>query len=260
MSGWTWDRLAELFEQARRLRPSDRESFLDRECGDDREFRDKVLSMLQHASDPGIGGDTTASTEESPVEAVRPGGVLGPSTVSGYRILERLGEGGMGVVWLAEQSKPVRRRVALKIIKPGMDSKQVLARFDAERQALALMDHPNVAKVFDAGADSRGRPFFAMELVKGVPITEHCDRQRLKTEERLRLFQLVCAGVQHAHQKGIIHRDIKPSNVLVQAREAAWEPKIIDFGVAKTVYQKLSAGSARSSPRIRAGHGYTRST
>ncbi len=173
-------------------------------------------------------------------ETARPKSPIHPERIGPYRLLQKLGEGGMGVVYEAEQEKPVRRKVALKIIKPGMDSRQVLARFEAERQALALMDHPNVAKVFDAGADDRGRPYFAMEYVKGVRITEHCDRQRSTTHERLELFQQVCAGVQHAHQKGIIHRDIKPSNILVQAEDGKRIPKIIDFGVAKATQQRLT--------------------
>jgi len=160
--------------------------------------------------------------------------------VGPYRVLQKLGEGGMGEVWLAEQTEPVRRRVALKIIKRGMDTNQVIARFEAERQALALMDHPCVARVFDAGSTANGRPFFAMEYIKGVPITEHCDRQKLNTPERLELFQRVCEGVQHAHQKAIIHRDLKPSNVLVTESGGERTPKIIDFGVAKATGQRLT--------------------
>ena len=163
-----------------------------------------------------------------------------PASIGRYRILGKLGEGGMGVVYEAEQEKPVRRKVALKVIKAGMDSKQVIARFESERQALAMMNHPNVAKVFDAGATEQGRLYFAMELVKGVPITEHCDRQRLSTRERLELFMQVCEGVQHAHQKGIIHRDIKASNVLVMIQDDKPVPKIIDFGVAKATEQRLT--------------------
>ncbi len=143
----------------------------------------------------------------------------GPRRIGPYRILQKIGEGGMGVVWLAEQTEPVRRKIALKIIKHGMDTKQVVARFEAERQALAMMDHPCIAKVFDAGSTESGRPYFAMEYVQGVPITEHCDSQRLTTRERLELFQQVCEGVQHAHQKAIIHRDLKPCNVLVSYRD-----------------------------------------
>ena len=139
----------------------------------------------------------------------RPGAVIGP-----YKLLEQIGEGGMGMVWMADQAEPIRRRVAVKVVKEGMDSRQVLARFGAERQALALMDHPNIAKVLDAGATEQGRPYFVMELVKGVPITRFCDEKRLTPRERLELFLPVCQAVQHAHQKGVIHRDLKPSNVL----------------------------------------------
>jgi non-specific serine/threonine protein kinase/serine/threonine-protein kinase len=157
-----------------------------------------------------------------------------------YRLLEKLGEGGMGEVWLAEQTEPVRRRVALKVIKRGMDTEQVVARFSAERQALALMDHPAVAKVFEAGSTPQGRPYFVMEHVRGVPITEHCDRHKLGTRERLALFVQVCEGVQHAHQKAILHRDLKPSNVLVTEQDGRRQPKIIDFGVAKATTQRLT--------------------
>jgi len=169
------------------------------------------------------------------------GGVVGPGAVIGrYKLLRILGEGGYGIVYLAEQQRPVKRRVALKIIKPGMDSKQVIARFEAERQALALLDHPNIAKVFNAGTTEAGRPYFAMEYVKGVPITEHCDRYKLTIEERLKLFLAVCEAVQHAHQKAIIHRDIKPSNILVAYEGEQAVPMIIDFGVAKALTQSLT--------------------
>ena len=161
--------------------------------------------------------------------------VIGP-----YKLLEQIGEGGMGVVYLAEQTQPVRRKVALKIIKPGMDTRQVIARFEAERQALALMDHPNIAKVLDAGATDTGRPYFVMELVKGVPITTYCDTVHLTPRERLELFIPVCQAIQHAHQKGIIHRDIKPSNVLVTMVDGKPVPKVIDFGVAKAIDQRLT--------------------
>jgi len=163
------------------------------------------------------------------------GGRVGP-----YQLREVLGEGGMGVVYLAEQESPIRRRVALKVIKPGMDSKQVIARFEAERQVLALLDHPNIAQVHDAGTTEAGRPYFVMDLVSGVPINEHCDRHKLTIEERLRLFIHVCQAIQHAHQKGIIHRDIKPSNILVSVKDDEAVPKIIDFGVAKALTQSLT--------------------
>ena len=165
----------------------------------------------------------------------------GPGTIVGpYKLLQKLGEGGMGAVYMAEQEKPVRRMVALKIIKPGMDSKQVIARFEAERQALAMMDHHNIAKVLDAGTTDTGRPYFAMELVKGVPITEYCDKNKLTPRERLEMFIPVCHAIQHAHQKGIIHRDIKPSNVLVTLYDGKPVPKVIDFGIAKATQQKLT--------------------
>ena len=170
-----------------------------------------------------------------PAIAERTGDTIGP-----YQLLEQIGEGGMGVVYMAEQTEPVARRVALKIIKPGMDSRQVIARFEAERQALAVMDHPNVSKVLDAGTTESGRPYFVMELVKGVSITRYCDEHKLSVRERLELFVPVCQAIQHAHQKGIIHRDIKPSNVLVARYDDRAVPKIIDFGVAKATDQRLT--------------------
>src|SRR6266487_1694443 len=157
-----------------------------------------------------------------------------------YRLVLRLGEGGMGEVWLAEQMQPVQRRVAVKVIKAGMDSRQVVGRFEAERQALALMDHPAVAKVFDGGATLEGHPYFVMEYVKGEPITAYCDRERLTITARVELLLRVCEGVQHAHQKGIIHRDLKPSNILVTLQDDRPVPKIIDFGVAKATAQHLT--------------------
>jgi non-specific serine/threonine protein kinase/serine/threonine-protein kinase len=179
-----------------------------------------------------------ADPEKSTESTVGPPGT--PERIGPYKVLQTLGEGGMGIVYLAEQEKPIRRRVALKVIKLGMDTKQVIARFEAERQALAIMNHPNLAKVFDAGATEQGRPYFAMEYVKGVPITEHCDRHKLPTIERLRLFRQVCDGVQHAHHKGIIHRDLKPSNILVSIEADKAVPKIIDFGVAKATEHRLT--------------------
>ena len=164
-----------------------------------------------------------------------PGAVIGP-----YKLLQQIGEGGMGTVYMAEQTEPVRRRVALKIIKPGMDSRQVIARFEAERQALAMMDHQNIARVLDAGTTESGRPYFVMELVHGVPITQFCDENHLTPRQRLELFVPVCQAIQHAHQKGIIHRDVKPSNVLVTMYDDKPVPKVIDFGVAKAIEQRLT--------------------
>ncbi len=157
-----------------------------------------------------------------------------------YKLLEELGSGGMGVVYKAEQIKPVKRNVALKIIKLGMDTKQVVARFETERQALAVMDHPNIAKVFDGGATETGRPYFVMEIVRGLPITEYCDKHKLTTGERLKLLTHVCQAIQHAHQKGVIHRDLKPSNILVMVQEDKPVPKIIDFGIAKAIEHRLT--------------------
>ena len=172
-----------------------------------------------------------------------------------YKLLEKIGEGGCGIVYMAEQTEPIRRRVALKVIKLGMDTKQVIARFEAERQALALMDHPNIAKVLDAGATDTGRPYFVMELVRGIKITDYCDQHNLSTAERLDLFMQVCHAVQHAHQKGIIHRDLKPSNILVTVLDGVPVPKVIDFGIAKAtpaaadrqdpVHRRSSSSSAR---------------
>ncbi len=197
-----------------------------------------VARLLQpHAADGSFPGTTTVPCYPPGLEPVRegPGTVLGP-----YRLLEQLGEGGFGVVFLAEQQEPLRRRVALKVIKPGMDTRQVVARFEAERQALALMDHPHIAKVLDGGETPGGLPFFVMELVKGVPITRFCDDNRLTPHERLGLFVDVCAAVQHAHQKGVIHRDLKPSNVLVASHDGTPVVKVIDFGIAKAVGPPLT--------------------
>jgi serine/threonine protein kinase/lipoprotein NlpI len=186
------------------------------------------MSASDPPGPPGRDPDSTRTEPESPAH--------GPQRVGPYTLVERIGEGGFGVVYLAAQEAPVRRRVALKVIKPGMDTEQVLARFDAERQALAQMNHPNVARIHDAGCTSEGRPYFAMEYVAGVPITEHCDAHRLGLRRRLDLFEQVCRGVHHAHQKGIIHRDLKPGNILVQYEDGEARPKIIDFGVAKALH------------------------
>jgi serine/threonine-protein kinase len=195
--------------------------YLDGACGADRELRIRVEQLLKAHDDLGSihihihpTPDPDATLDRPPAEG--PGSVIGP-----YKLREQIGEGGMGVVYVAEQTQPVRRKVALKIIKPGMDTRQVIARFEAERQALAMMDHPNIARVHDAGATESGRPFFVMELVRGIPITDYCDREQLSIPERLELFVLVCRAVQHAHQKGIIHRDLKPSNILVTVIDGA---------------------------------------
>ena len=184
---------------------------------------------------PPVNGETTIEFPGDPPIADGSGSRIGP-----YVLLQKIGEGGMGAVYLAEQETPVRRRVAIKIIKPGLDSEQFIARFEAERQTLALMDHPNIAKVLEAGATDTGSPYFVMELVRGVSITAYCDQARLTLRERLELFVPVCQAIQHAHQKGIIHRDIKPSNVLVTVTDGKPSAKVIDFGVARTIDQRLS--------------------
>jgi serine/threonine protein kinase len=193
------------------------------------------MSNAQQGNDKPPRKDEAIPTLSFTGGAVAPGGQIGP-----YKLLSILGEGGYGVVYLAEQQRPVRRRVALKVIKPGMDTKVVIARFEAERQALALLDHPNIAHVYDAGTTEAGRPYFAMEYVKGVPIIEHCDGQKLTIEQRLKLFLEVCEAIQHAHQKAIIHRDIKPSNILVLIEGKKAVPKVIDFGIAKALSQPLT--------------------
>ena len=223
----------ELTESAARSR------FLDEACGGRLKLRTRIEALLQNVTE---GSRYLESHAENMLQVAfdgliteRPGTQIGP-----YKLLEQIGTGGMGAVYVAEQKEPVRRKVALKVIKPGMDTRQVVARFEAERQALAMMNHPNIAKVLDAGATDAGRPYFVMELVKGAPITEFCDQQKLDTRERLQLFITVCHAVQHAHHKGLIHRDIKPSNVLVEVHDVTPVAKVIDFGVAKAIGQSLT--------------------
>jgi eukaryotic-like serine/threonine-protein kinase len=232
--------------------PAQRELFLDQACARDAELRAAVEELLATQGDAeqffaeGASSLTPLASElESAValteersEATfeeKPGTIIGR-----YKLLQKIGEGGCGVVYLAEQNEPIQRRVALKVIKLGMDTKNVIARFEAERQALALMDHPNIARVLDAGATDAGRPFFVMELVSGAKITEYCDRNQLGLEQRLELFIQICHAIQHAHQKGIIHRDIKPSNILVTLHDGVPVPKVIDFGIAKATEERLA--------------------
>ncbi len=233
------EKLEAIFEAAAALESeAHRRSYLDRACPD-AELRGEVESLLEALKHP----DSLFDQRDTDLERTllttpvleQPGTIIGR-----YKLLQKVGEGGMGVVYMAEQTEPVTRKVALKIIKLGMDTKQVVARFEAERQALALMDHPNIARVLDAGATDTGRPYFVMELVRGVPITEYCDRNKLSTRERLQLFIPVCQAIQHAHQKGVIHRDIKPSNVMVTLHDGSAVPKVIDFGIAKATNQKLT--------------------
>src|SRR5690348_9816114 len=216
-----------------------RDAYLQGACGEDADLRarmDKLVKAHLAAGDfLEVGAAGAATTLVTPSAAEE-----GPGTVIGrYKLLQQIGEGGMGVVYMAEQEEPVRRRVALKIIKLGMDTKQVVARFEAERQALALMDHPNIAKVLDGGATESGRPYFVLELVQGVKITTYCDEEKLTASQRLKLFVQVCQAIQHAHQKGVIHRDIKPSNILVTTHDGLPAPKVIDFGIAKAIEGRL---------------------
>jgi serine/threonine protein kinase len=245
-----------LFDAARNLAsPAARRAFLDQACTDDPGLRAKVEALLaaeaeaeKFFKDAALSVVLTASgSQEAAVKIGPPGAKAedGITEVSGtrigrYKLLQRIGEGGGGVVYMAEQEEPVRRRVALKIIKLGMDTRSVIARFEAERQALAMMDHPNIARVLDAGATDTGRPYFVMELVRGVKITDYCDKNQLDTRRRLDLFIQICQAIQHAHQKGIIHRDIKPSNILITLHDGVPVPKVIDFGIAKATEMRLT--------------------
>ncbi len=228
-----------IFDIARQIKaPEARRLYIEQACAEDRDLLARVEALLRVYDEEG-------NFLECPAEGIR--GALKASTGEGvgsqigpYKLIEQVGEGGFGVVFLAEQQQPIRRKVALKVLKPGMDTRQIVTRFEAERQALALMDHANIARVLDGGETTSGRPYFVMELVKGIPITQYCDEHQLTPRERLALFLPVCQAVQHAHQKGIIHRDLKPSNVLIAAYDGRPEPKVIDFGVAKALGQQLT--------------------
>ncbi len=225
----------DLFGDARALPLAERAAFLDRACAGDAAQRARLDELLAGISE----GERMMPTAFVPRPPLSP--EEKPSDRIGrYKLLEKIGEGGCGVVWMADQTEPVRRRVAVKVIKLGMDTRAVIARFEAERQALAMMDHPNIAKVLDAGTTDAGRPYFVMELVRGIPITRYCDEANLSTERRLQLFIQVCHAIQHAHQKGIIHRDIKPSNILVAQHDDVAVPKVIDFGIAKATQGPLT--------------------
>jgi eukaryotic-like serine/threonine-protein kinase len=242
-----------IFQLARQVdRPDARRLYLDQACGPDADLRarldallrahDEERSFLERPALPppvAPGPETAALTPGTPAAYDGPPPAIG-AHIGPYKLLQQIGEGGMGTVFMAEQTEPVKRQVALKVIKVGMDSRQVVARFEAERQALALMDHVNIARVFDGGATDAGRPYFVMELVHGVPITKYCDDHHLTPRERLELFVPVCQAIQHAHQKGVIHRDIKPTNVMVTLYDGKPVPKVIDFGVAKATEQKLT--------------------
>jgi serine/threonine protein kinase len=244
-----------LFEAARNLTSATaRRAFLDQACAGQPELRERVESLLAGEADADsffkaaalmpdelakrlAAGTGEAAPQPDGTSTVAEG--LG-TRIGNYKLLQKIGEGGCGVVFMAEQEKPIRRRVALKIIKLGMDTKSVIARFEAERQALAMMDHPNIARVLDAGATETGRPYFVMELVRGIKITDYCDQNQCDTRQRLNLFIQICAAIQHAHQKGIIHRDIKPSNILVTLHDGVPVPKVIDFGIAKAIEVRLT--------------------
>ncbi len=284
------DLISVFSEALERSDPAARAAYLDGACGDDATLRRRVEALLAAHAGAGrflepdscvLSGTTAPETEEAhrtsvpetsppspsvtgehrsggtittiagPAPADRPIGFVAGQVIAGrYTLHEVLGEGGMGTVYRAEQTEPVKRQVALKLIKIGMDSRAVLARFDAERQALAQMDHPNIARVYDGGTTAAGQPFFVMELVNGVPITDYCDHHRLSVRARLKLFVAVFQAVQHAHQKGIIHRDLKPSNVLVTEVDGRPAPKVIDFGVAKATEIKLTDQSLADSGAI----------
>ena len=250
-----WKKIEALYQAAMAQPAEKRADILQQACSGDPELRAEVESLLEAAGSASsflegspLSGAPQRDSDTSGPTAAGPGPIhamfsdeIAGTVIGRYHLLQKIGEGGMGEVWLAEQKEPVRRRVALKLVKAGMNSREVIARFESERQALALMDHPAIAKVFDAGSTPEGAPYFVMEYVAGVPITNYCDNHRLSTRERLDLFVRVCEGVQHAHQKAIIHRDLKPSNILVINVDGRAAPKIIDFGVAKALTQKLTA-------------------
>ena len=234
------DKIDQIFWEALEISSDDeRRAFLDQACGGDTRLLQRVEKMLR-------AKPKAEPFFEKPLAVVAPAIDTGPATeklgtyIDRYKLVHEIGQGGMGVVYMAVQKEPVKRKVALKVIKPGMDTREVVARFEAERQALALMDHQSIATVLDGGSTPSGRPYFVMELVDGTPITEYCDVARFTTRQRLELFIQVCQAVQHAHLKGVIHRDIKPSNILVTHFDAAPVPKVIDFGIAKAVHQQLT--------------------
>jgi serine/threonine protein kinase len=228
----------EMFEAALELRAEDRAAYLGGVCEDNAALRQRLDGLLSKHDRAGSFLEEPAVPELATLDqsiTERPGTPIGP-----YKLLEQIGERGFALVFMAEQERPVRRKVAVKVLKPGMDTRQVVARFEAERQALALMDQPNIARVFDGDATASGRPYFVMELVRGVPITEFCDQNHRSVRKRLELFVDVCQAVHHAHQKGIIHRDLKPTNVLVTLHDNKAVAKVIDFGIAKATGQQLT--------------------
>src|SRR3989440_6823428 len=241
-----------VFNAALQLPANERVGYLSETCRGDIELHSRVAALLE--ADERAGAFLQEPADRPPASSIAaaarqanfgrsrlaPAGEIAGDHIGRYKLLQQIGEGGCGIVYMAEQEEPVRRRVALKVIKLGMDTKQVIARFEAERQAVALMDHPNIATVLDAGATETGRPYFVMELVRGIKITDFCDQNGLSTEARLRLFIQVCHAVQHAHQKGVIHRDIKPTNILVTVNDGVAVPRVIDFGIAKATQGRLT--------------------
>src|SRR5579863_5417917 len=242
MNETRWQRLKDLLHEAMRLAPAQRGAFLDEECSGDPELRSELDSLIDENSRMRSGFLESSSPAVAP-DADEVAGALSPGQIfcERFRLVSKLGEGGMGQVWLAEQIAPVWRRVALKLIRAGMYDESVAQRFQAERQSLALMDHPAIAKVFDAGATAQGQPYFVMEYVPGLPINEYCDQHKLTIRQRLELFIQACEGVQHAHQKAFIHRDLKPANILVVEVDGRPQPRIIDFGLAKAIAVKSTA-------------------
>ena len=248
-------RIKALFQAAiDREDPAERLEYLDREIGNDTDLRDRLDDLLAVYDRPPAALDRPLYAGSMATKDFQPShtsgceqletGIIDTVIAGRYKVRQEIGKGGMGSVYLAEQTQPVRRQVALKLINPGMDSRTVLARFESERQALAMMDHPNIARVLDAGVTDAGRPFFVMDLVKGIPLTDYCDAHRLDLPERLDLFRQICSAVHHAHQKGIIHRDLKPTNILVESHDGKPVPKVIDFGLAKaTTGMQLSEQS-----------------
>ncbi len=238
MDTQAFDKLERLFRAARLLEREEQYAFVDAACQGEDALRKELESLLEasHEADQ----ESFLASEARVLNVFEEPQALTGQQFGSYKLIELLGEGGMGEVWLAEQKEPIKRKVAFKLVKPGMDTKEVLARFDSERQALALMDHPNIARVYDTGVTETGRPYFVMELVRGIPVNEYCDARRLSTADRITLFMDICKAVQHAHQKGIIHRDLKPSNVLVTEHDDSPVPKVIDFGIAKAVGYDLT--------------------
>jgi serine/threonine protein kinase len=233
-----WERVKDLLHQAMSLAPEERSNFLDGACSGNSALRSEIESLLAADADAPADFLQSAGRPSDPdpnADGIGYVGILTPGQLfeQRFQLVRKLGEGGMGQVWLADQTSPVRRQVALKLIAAGMYDQAVLQRFQSERQSLAIMDHPSIAKVFDAGATAQGQPYFVMEYVPGLPITEYCDLKKLKIAERLELFIRACEGVQHAHQKAIIHRDLKPANILVVEVDGMAMPRIIDFGLAK---------------------------